>query len=107
MMRRFLDCSSGHLSPDTWAWLDAQLADDVLRAPGNLTAAGIGGGRTRYGWFVYATDVKLDGLPPDLRAICAYARRRRAEYILFDSDAPPIEDLPVLHPDFAEAAAAP
>ena len=103
MTRRFLDCSSSHLTPETWAWLDAQLADDVLREPGNIAAAAVGGGRTRYGWFLYAMDVKLDGLPADLRAVFAYARRRRAEYILFDSDAPPMEDLPVLHPDFADA----
>ncbi len=33
MIRPFLDLSSGHLSPDSQAWLDAQLADAVLRAP--------------------------------------------------------------------------
>ena len=26
MIRRFLDCSSGHLSPETWSWLDTNLA---------------------------------------------------------------------------------
>ena len=101
MIRRFLDCSSGHLSPDTWAWRDAQLADDVRRDPRNMTAAGIGGGRTRYGWFVYAIDVLPGGMPADLEAVCAYARKRRADYILFDCDAVPDQDLPILHPDFA------
>ena len=54
MIRPFLDLSSGHLSPDTQDWLDAQLADAVLRAPENSHAAMIAGGKTRYGWFVYA-----------------------------------------------------
>ena len=26
MIRRFLDCSSGHLSTETWSWLDTNLA---------------------------------------------------------------------------------
>ena len=102
--RRFLDCSSGHLSQDTWAWLDVNLADDECRSPCSPVAAALGGGRTRYGWFVYATNEKLDGLPSDLQAVCAYARRRGADYILFDCDAVPMEDLPVLHPDFAVPA---
>ena len=50
MIRSFLDVSSGHLSPETWVWLDAQLADDTLRYPRNAHAAQIAGGRTRYGW---------------------------------------------------------
>ena len=55
MIRHFLDCSSGHLSPDTiaqrshgvmsakltGAWLDDRLADDGLRDPRNLTAPAI------------------------------------------------------------------
>jgi hypothetical protein len=56
MTRQFLDASSGHLSPDTWAWLDARLADDVLRDPQNGVAGQIAGGRTRHGWFVYAPE---------------------------------------------------
>lgn len=100
MTRRFLDCSSGHLSPDTWAWLDAQLADDVLRDPHNTAAAAIAGGRTRYGWFIHATEDPPGDMPADLRTVCAYARRYRAEYILLDCDALPDQDLPVLHPDF-------
>ena len=30
MIRSFLDASSGHLSLDTWSWLNANLADDVI-----------------------------------------------------------------------------
>jgi len=100
MIRHVLDCSSGHPSPDTWAWLDDRLADDGLRDPRNLTAAGIGGGRTRYGWFIYASTEACIEMPADLWAVCVHARRRGAEYILFDCDAAPDQDLPVLHPDF-------
>jgi hypothetical protein len=42
-------------------------------------------------------------MPEDLRRVCLYARERGAEYILFDCDALPMEDLPVLHPDFPSA----
>lgn len=103
MIRMFLDVSSGHLSPATWAWLDTQLADDILREPKNTTAAGIAGGRTRYGWFVYAAEDCLDLYPDDLVAVFREARRRDAEYILFDCDGLPNQDLPVLHPGFAES----
>ena len=80
MIRKFLDCSSGHLSPDTWTWLDAQLADDILRDPGNTVAAGIAGGRTRYGWFLYASTETCIDMPTDLRRVCNLARRRGAEW---------------------------
>ena len=100
MTRQFLDCSSGHLSEATWAWLDAQLADDVLRDPRNAIAAAIAGGRTRHGWFIYASEEPPEDMPADLRTVCACARRRGADYILLDCDALPDQDLPVLHPDF-------
>lgn len=101
MIRRFLDVSSGHLSAETWAWLDEQLADDRLREPMNSVAAGIAGGRTRHGWFVYAAEEAND-YPADLGRVCSHARSRGAEYVLLDCDAIPNQDLPVLHPDFVE-----
>ena len=101
MIRRFLDCSSGHLSPETWSWLDTNLAEDVLREPANRITASLAGGRTRYGWFVYAPEDSDDAMPEDLRQICCSARKQGAEYVLLDCDALPMEDLPVLHPDFA------
>ena len=104
MIRRFLDVSSGHLSPGTWAWLDAQFGHDSLRDPHNCTAAQLAGGRTRYGWFVYAPDHSVVDLPDDLARVLAKARRRRADYVLFDCDAAPMEDLPVLHPNFSDLA---
>ena len=100
MIRHFLDVSSGHLSPDTWTWLDVQFGDEVLRNPGNTTAAQLGGGRTRYGWFLYAIDHPAVHLPADLARVLAIACKQRAEYVLFDCDALPNQDLPILHPDF-------
>lgn len=105
-LRTFLDMSSGHLSPATWAWLDAQLADDRLRDPGNADAAQIAGGKTRYGWFVYAPEAVAEGLPEDLTGLLLEARRQGAEYVLLDCDAPPTADWPVRHPDFQDDLAA-
>jgi hypothetical protein len=84
MIRKFLDCSSGHISPGTWTWLDAELADEILRDPGNSIAAGIAGGRTRYGWFVYALQETCIDIPADLRRVCKFAHARGAEYVLLD-----------------------
>ena len=100
MIRHFLDVSSGHLSPETWAWLDSALAD--ARDPGNDNAALLAGGRTRYGWFVYAPEDAPEGFPTDLLAVLNTARAQGAEYVLFDCDAVPDQDLPVLHPDFRD-----
>ena len=46
MIRKFLDVSSGHLSEETWTWLNEQLASDKLHDPHNSTAAQIAGGPT-------------------------------------------------------------
>jgi hypothetical protein len=100
MIRTFLDLSSGHLSPDTQAWLDAQLADAVLRAPENSHAAMIAGGRTRHGWFIHAPEGVAEGLPADLATVLLKGREQGAEYVLLDCDAPPHPDLPIPHPDF-------
>ena len=60
----------------------------------------------RYGWFVYADEEPGEGIPEDLTAVFRLARQRGCEYVLFDCDAIPLEDLPILHPDFAEPATA-
>jgi hypothetical protein len=104
MIRHFLEVSSGHLSPDTWTWLDTLLAGEALRDPRNEHAMLIAGGRTRHGWIVYAPDESHDGVPNDLVAVLKYARARGADYVLLDCDATPDLDLPVLHPDFADSA---
>jgi len=100
MIRKFLDVSSGHLSEETWAWLDAQLAENTLRDPQHGAAAQIAGGPTRYGWFVFAPEDAPDDFPADLLAVLKTARAQGAEYVLFDCDAVPDQDLPILHPDF-------
>ena len=99
-LRTFLDISSGHLSPESWTWLDDQLADRVLRDPHCEGAAKIAGGKTRYGWLVYAPEDVAVGLPEDLTGILLKARERGAEYVLFDCDAEVMTDQPILHPDF-------
>ena len=99
--RRFLDASSGHLSPETWAWLDEQTCDEVVRDPANRSAE-ILGGRTRHGWFLYASEAPIASIPADLAAMMRYSRKHGCEYVLLDCDALPMADLPVLHPDFQE-----
>ena len=99
--RQFLDASSGHLSPETWTWLDGQTTDEVVRDP-RTRSAEILGGRTRHGWFVWASKAPIASVPADLAALMRYARKRRCECVLLDCDARPMADLPVLHPDFQD-----
>ena len=102
MVRTFLAASSGHLCRETWAWLDEQLSDALLRDPRNGNAAQIAGGRSRHGWLVYAPEGVAEGLPEDLTAVLLKARDQGAEYVLFDCDAVPAPDLPIRHPDFLD-----
>jgi hypothetical protein len=102
MIRSFLDASSGHLSADTWSWLEANFAEDTIRTPANHAATAVAGGKTRYGWFIYAPEDAVEGLPEDLMAVQRRAREQGAEYVLFDCDAAPILGLPILHPDFRD-----
>lgn len=103
-VRYFLDASSGHLSPETWTWLDDQTADDVVRDPRNRSA-GILGGRTRHGWFIHAPEEPDATIPADLAALLQYARQQSCDYVLLDCDALPMADLPILHPDFQDGSA--
>ena len=68
------------------------------------TRSGIAGGRTRYGWLVYAAEDCLDRYRADLVRVFREARPRGADYILFDCDAVPDRNQPILHPNFAESA---
>ena len=101
-IRCFLDLSSGHLSAETWAWLDAQTTEAAVRGLGP-DAQAVLAGRMRHGWFVYADAEPGDMVPGDLAAVLHHARSQGCEYVLLDADAAPLEDLPILHPDFAEA----
>ena len=105
MIRSFLDVSSGHLSPETWAWLDAETTSEKVRSFGPSAQVVLASGM-RYGWFVYANEEPAEGIPADLDAVFRVARQRGCEYVLFDCDAIPLEDLPILHPDFTDAALA-
>ena len=105
-IRAFLDVCSGHLSPETWAWLDVQTTDDMVRDPDNRLATEILGGRTRYGWFVYAHEQPTEPVPADLVAVMQLARGLRCDYVRFDCDAPLTPNLQVLHPSFQNDAAA-
>jgi hypothetical protein len=105
-IRAFLDVSNGHLSPETWAWLDAQTTDEAVRDPDNKVGTELLGGRTRYGWLVYAHEHATEPVPADLVAVMRLARGLGCEYVLFDCDAPPTPDLPLLHPGFQDGAAA-
>jgi len=100
---RYLDASSGHLSVATWEWLDAITTDDAVRDPRNSNAE-ILGGRTRHGWFVWASAAPPATVPTDLAALMRLARQRNCEFLHLDCDALPMEDLPVLHPDFPGAS---
>jgi len=97
-VRRTLDVSSGHLSAETWAWLDAQTTDTAVRDPASRSAE-ILGGRTRHGWLIYAGLVPTAPVPADLLAVMRCAQRLKCDYVLFDGDARPLAGLPVLHPD--------
>lgn len=103
--RSFLDLSSGHLSSETWMWLDAQTTDEMVRSLGP-SAQVVLVSSMRYGWFIYANEGPEEGIPADLAAVFRLARQRGCEYVLLDCDATPLEDLPILHPDFIEAAVA-
>jgi hypothetical protein len=50
------------------------------------------GGRTRHGWFVYASEHPKAPIPGDLARMMRYARQQGCEYILLDCDALPMED---------------
>jgi len=94
-VRRFLDISTAHLDAGDRDYLEACADPD--------SCFGLSTGRMPYGWFVYATDdpgaYSDDELPPHIRAICAYARDRGCDFILFDADAGVDPNLPTFEED--------
>ena len=103
--RGLLDLSAGHLTAATWTWLDQQTADDMVRDVSNRAYA-ILGGRTRQGWMLRTDIVPVSTIPVDLTDALLYAARRGCSYVHIDCDLLPMADLPVLHPDFSDAATA-
>jgi hypothetical protein len=82
--RRFLDCSTGHVSRATADLLDTECNGWPF----------IGGRISETGWFVYAHPEPPEGTPDDLKAVMAYARGNGFDYILFDRDADDVDGLP-------------
>lgn len=105
-VRGFLDVCPGHLSPATWAWLDARTADharrglDKMHDPARREYLGLTGGRTCYGWLVYVPEPIVGPVPEDLAAVQQLAHSLGCDLVVFDCDAPLTPDLPVLHPAF-------
>ncbi len=105
-VRAFLDVCPGHLSPATWAWLDAETADhgrrnlDRMHDPARRDRLGLAGGRTCYGWLVYVPEPIVGPVPEDLAAVQRLACGLSCDVIVFDCDAPLTPGLPVLHPAF-------
>lgn len=84
-VRRFLDLSTGHLTPATRNLLDST----------GIDAWPVVGGRMPYGYFIYAHDEDCgeDPMPADLWSACVMARSLGCEYLLFDADAEEVEGL--------------
>ncbi|MGU9981492.1 hypothetical protein ACJ4V0_15765 [Phreatobacter sp. HK31-P] len=103
MIRKFLDLSTGHLSPATHRW---------MREQGKITASMVTGtdpspaflmGPMPYGWFCWAgmeDDAdNLGALPKDLRKCIRHAKSSGCDYILFDADASIVAELPTYDHD--------
>lgn len=93
MIRKFLDLSTSHVSPDARDWLDLNGALEADRD-------GAGGAHnvalTRHGWFMWIPEREDGGnLHPDLKPVAEHARAAGCDYVLFDGDALEIEQLPV------------
>jgi hypothetical protein len=83
-VRKLLCLSTAHVSKETADILDSS-------TPKNWPVFGFGG---EYGWVIYAHDEQDLEIPPDLWALCEYARSFDCDYIMLDCDASVIESLP-------------
>lgn len=82
-LRSFLDISTAHVTRET-----ARRYDDG-EGP-HMVASG------EYGWLLHVPepDGEADGLPGDIAAVFACARRNGCDMVLFDRDATVIDELP-------------
>ena len=88
-IRKFLTCAAHHLPLD--------FAKHLEEAP--LEQWRVAGGRTPFGFFVYAHDEDGNGpgdnIPAEVMAIFAYAREHGCDYVYFDRDADDLDGFPV------------
>lgn len=98
MIRSFLDLSTGHVSRETSEWLNARAQATIEAEHANSEPPVLWVASTGYGWFLYARhDLEiLDriGVPEDLKAVMRLASEMAAEFIMFDRDAPILDNLP-------------
>ncbi len=99
-IRRFLDLSTAHLQQADRLFLE------FSANPGSL--GGLAAMAGTYGWFVYAHDERCcEGISDVLWAIFGRARALGCDYVLFDADAPILEDLPVFEEEAEEVSPTP
>ncbi len=96
-IRCFLDLSTAHLQPEDRLFLE------FSANPGSL--AGVAAMAGTYGWFVYAHDERCcEGISDVLWTILERTRALGCAYVLFDADAPILDDLPVFEEDVKQEA---
>ena len=81
-VRTFLDLSTAHLSDEDRTLLEACAGLDT----GEVLCA-----RTPYGWFVFACEERPE-ISDTLWGLFQSAREQGCEYLLFDRDAPMLDD---------------
>lgn len=96
MIRQFLDLSTGHLTYETRSLLsDGRLPLSTVYP-------------TEFGWFVHVPDIDALGevdqerqrdLPKDMKDVLDFARENGCDYVMFDSDAAPLMNLPYYEGD--------
>ncbi len=90
-VRKFLDCSTAHVSEGTADWLQERGRDTAESPHESSHSVGI----TPFGWFVYADEeATTTNFPSDLIGVMQFARKNGCEYILFDCDGPTHNGLP-------------
>ena len=99
-IRRFLDLSTAHLQQADRLFLE------FSANPGSL--GGLAAMAGTYGWFVYAHDERCcEGISDALWAIFEQARALGCDYVLFDADAPILENLPIFEGEAEEVSPSP
>lgn len=102
-INRLMQLSAGHLTPETWTWLDHETGRGRFAPPAPVGI--VRGGQVCNGWFVFADeDPDERVIPADLVAVILHARKAGCGFLLFDCDQIPLEDLPIRHPDFTDRA---